>query len=62
MKNVINKKTKTKRQRLINDLFLFSIKNMVQYLYILNLKISFLWLIENSNVKSVTLLSQIVFP
>ncbi len=36
MKNVINKKTKTKRQWLVNDLLLLFIKNMLQYLYILN--------------------------
>ncbi len=38
MKNVINKKTKTKRQWLIIDLLILLIKNMLQYLYILNLK------------------------
>ena len=36
MKNVINKKTKTKRQRLVNDLLLLFIKNILQYLYILD--------------------------
>ncbi len=50
MKNVIDKKTKMKRQWLINDLLLLFIKKYVAVSLYFKFKKSFLWPTENSNV------------